>query len=288
MDASAFDQTPACPICSRSMVERRRRSDDGQFWGCPSFPACRGTRAFEVEEVAIAEALAPDDLVPVDSGIAGGSARQRYERLHEQREARIADRFGTGWRARVVRAVTVEPQSTRAWAIGAAGEEKLSAELGKVPGLRVLNDRRVPNTSGNIDHIVIAPAGVFVVDAKHLTGRIELRDKGGPFRRDMHLYVGGRDQSKLAGGMGWQVEAVRTALESAGVDPSPPLVPVLCFIDGDWPILFPPDEFEGVRLESERSIVKLLMRPRALDQSDIARLDHVLGAALPPKVASRH
>jgi hypothetical protein len=47
---------------------------------------------------------------------------------------------------------------------------------------RVLNDRGVPGTRGNIHHIVIAPADVFVVDAKHLTVRIELRDKGGLFR----------------------------------------------------------------------------------------------------------
>lgn len=85
--------------------------------------------------------------------------------------------------------------------------------------------------------------------------------------------------------MGWQVEAVRAALEAAGVDPSPPLVPVLCFIDGDWPILFPPDEFEGVRLESQRSFVKLLTRTKAIEERDMAIISHVLGSALPAKLA---
>ena len=184
-----------------------------------------------------------------------------------------------------MRAVSVEPQSTRAWAIGAIGEEKLAAELAKVPGLRVLNDRRVPGTRRNIDHIVIAPAGVFVVDAKHLMGRIELRDKGGLFRRDLQLYVGGRDQSRLARGMGWQVDAVRAALAKAGVDPSPPLVAVLCFIDGDWPALFPPDEFEGVRLESPKSIVSLMTKRPVLDEPHIQRLFAALGTSLPPKSA---
>src|SRR3954452_23069156 len=249
MSDDTLDQPPACPICSAAMVPRRRRSDGGSFWGCPSYPRCRGTRAVLGSDVAASPLAAAADEPPVDPGVAGGSARHRYERLHDQREARITERFGTGWRARIVRAVTVEPESTRAWAIGAAGEEKLAAELAKVPGLHVLNDRRVPGTRGNIDHIVIAPAGVFVVDAKHLAGRIELRDKGGLFRRDLHLYVGGRDQSKLARAMGWQIDAVRAAFGAAAVDPSPPLVAVLCFIDGDWPVLFPPDEFEGVRLE---------------------------------------
>lgn len=35
-------QTPRCPRCGGEMVLRARRSDGGQFYGCKSFPACRG------------------------------------------------------------------------------------------------------------------------------------------------------------------------------------------------------------------------------------------------------
>jgi four helix bundle suffix protein len=34
--------SPACPLCSKSM--RRRKSAKGDFWGCSSFPDCKGTR----------------------------------------------------------------------------------------------------------------------------------------------------------------------------------------------------------------------------------------------------
>jgi restriction system protein len=34
---------PTCPKCGKKMVERRRKSDGTPFWGCKSFPACRGT-----------------------------------------------------------------------------------------------------------------------------------------------------------------------------------------------------------------------------------------------------
>ena len=37
--------SPACPVCGRTMVRRtaRKGSNAGaQFWGCPSYPACRG------------------------------------------------------------------------------------------------------------------------------------------------------------------------------------------------------------------------------------------------------
>lgn len=33
---------PACPKCGAAMVRRTRKSDGGQFWGCPNYPKCRG------------------------------------------------------------------------------------------------------------------------------------------------------------------------------------------------------------------------------------------------------
>jgi hypothetical protein len=123
----------------------------------------------------------PTDIAPVvavDAGIAGGSARREYERRADKRSAELRARWGEragGW----VERLTVEPQSTGAWAIGAGGEERLGAELAHVAGIRVLHDRRVPRTRGNIDHIVIAPAGVFVIDAKDWEGTVRTRDVGG-------------------------------------------------------------------------------------------------------------
>lgn len=37
--------TPLCPACDSDMVQRRNRRNGEQFWGCPSYPRCRGTRA---------------------------------------------------------------------------------------------------------------------------------------------------------------------------------------------------------------------------------------------------
>jgi hypothetical protein len=123
---------------------------------------------------------------------------------------------------------------------------------------------------------------VFVVDAKRYEGRIEIRNHGWLLRPDERLHVGRRDCSALADNMGWQVAAVETALRSAGVEPMPPVTPVLCFIDGDWPLIAPPDVFRGVRLESARSLSKRLAW-EALDEAAIARLARILAAALPPR-----
>lgn len=216
-----------------------------------------------------------------DSGVAGASARREYERRKANRETTIRGRFGRFGGA--VLALTDDPQSTRAWATGAHGEEKLAKALEGIEGLRALHDRRVPGGRANIDHIVVAPAGVFVVDAKHYKGRIEIRNRGWFLRPDHRLYVGRRDCSALATGLGWQVEAVATALSTAGFDPLPPVTPVLCFVDGEWPLFSPPDVYAGVRLESIKSIRKLLVAVGPLDQPSIDRLAGLLAAALPAK-----
>lgn len=134
------------------------------------------------------------DPPPIDTGVAGASVRREYERRKTAREDRIRSRFG-GRLGGVVLALTDDPHSTRAWATGARGEEKLAEALKSIDGLRALHDRRVPGTHGNIDHILVAPASVFVVDAKRYNGRIEIRNRGNIFRPDRRLYVGKRDCS---------------------------------------------------------------------------------------------
>lgn len=42
--------TPSCPVCGQTMVERtaKRGANAGsRFWGCTTYPACRGTRRIE-------------------------------------------------------------------------------------------------------------------------------------------------------------------------------------------------------------------------------------------------
>jgi hypothetical protein len=219
-----------------------------------------------------------------EPGVAGASARLEHGRRLAKREARIEARYGPGVIGKLVRAVSTEPQSTQAWAVGAAGEERLARRLAEVTGIRILNDRRVPGTRGNIDHIVVAPAGVFVVDAKNLRGSIQIRDKGSFLRADKRLYVGGRDQSKLALGMTWQVAAVAGALEGSADYATPAVTPVLCFLDAEWPLIARHRVFDGVLLESQRSIAKRFIESNALDDRAIAGIASRLAAALPPKI----
>jgi hypothetical protein len=99
--------------------------------------------------------------------------------------------------------------------------------------VRVLHDRRIPRTRANIDHIVICPAGVLVVDVKQYKGRPHLRVEGGFFvPRTEKLVVGSRDGSKLVDGVLKQVDLVRSALGDEAV----PVRGYLCFVAADWPL----------------------------------------------------
>lgn len=223
----------------------------------------------------------PTGTNSLDAGVAGASARRRYQDLHERREAETRARLGSRLGGLVLR-FTDDPQSIRAWGIGATGEEELGAAFAAVEGLRILNDRAVKGSRANIDHILVAPAGVFVVDAKNYTGVVEVKNVGSIFRTELRLYVGGRDRSKLADGLARQLTAVRAALGGALL-PMPPITPVLCFIGARWPRFRPPTEFEGVRLESPDSLKRLMAEPAVLDGGAIDGLARVIAKALPAR-----
>jgi hypothetical protein len=62
---------------------------------------------------------------------------------------------------------------------GADGEKRTEAVLSRLPPDQwtVLHDRRWPGRKvANIDHVVVGPPGVFVVDSKNWSGRITIRD----------------------------------------------------------------------------------------------------------------
>jgi hypothetical protein len=231
-------------------------------------------------------AVAPEPRTPaLDAGVAGGSARREYERRKLNRETRIRGRIGDRI-GRVVLAVTAEPQSTRAWKSGAYGEEKLAAALDGISGVRVLHDRRVPGRRGNIDHIVVSPAGVFVIDAKHYQGVVRIRNRGGIFRSDHRLYVGHRDCSDLTTGFDWQIAAVETVLKLNDTPVLPRVTPVLCFVDAEWPQLSPPVSYGGVRITSPKSLRKLVTALSIFKPAEVDALWLLLGERLPAKVSA--
>jgi hypothetical protein len=215
----------------------------------------------------------------IDRGVAGGSAAREWKRRHERRERKVRAKWGR--LGGIAVALSEDPHSTNAWAYGASGEAKLGKLLDPLreEGMAVLHDRRIPASRANIDHLVIAPWGVFVIDAKNYKGRVERRDRGGFFSTDYHLYVGGRDKTALIAGLASQVEVVRAALlpDFAGV----PICKTLCFVDADWSLFASPIELGGAHVLWPSALGKLIRTKGNLSCEQIREIERRLARALP-------
>jgi hypothetical protein len=229
------------------------------------------------------DAIPAPPIGPQVVGQAGRSARDEYTRRSSAREQRIRashPRIGG-----LILAVTDEPQSTRVWATGAVGEERLAERLDKLiaSGCWVFHDRQMPGSSANIDHLVVASSGVWAIDAKKYKGRPRLQVDGGLFRaRTERLFVGTRDQSKLAAGVHKQLAAVSRILE-ASLDFSPPLGGMLCFVDGDWPLVGGSFRFDGLDVLWPKKAQDRILAPGPVSAKHASRIAAALDSGLKSK-----
>lgn len=144
----------------------------------------------------------------------------------------------------------------------------------------ILHDRRVPRTRGNIDHLVIASSGVWIIDAKQYRGKVERRDVGGIFKSDVRLYVGGRDRTKLIDGLSWQTDAVCNALRDAEV----PVHSCLSFVGAEWPVFFAkPFKLNNVWISWPKKLAELAGQPGALGVDEVDLVARTLAQRLPTK-----
>jgi hypothetical protein len=219
----------------------------------------------------------------IELGIAGGSAQHEFDRRHAKREERIRSahpRLGG-----LILALSDDPQSTAAWKSGAVGERKLGDKLaGLGDTIIALHDRQVPKSRANLDHVVVGPAGVYVVDAKrYKNAKIAVRRSGGfltPARTQ--LMVSGRDKTKLVEAMAWQVAAVRAALAASAEFADTPVIAALCFLDAEFPF-FGTIEIGNVRVRGLGGTAKLVSTAGPCDLAARDRLARHLASQLPAK-----
>jgi hypothetical protein len=158
---------------------------------------------------------------------------------------------------------------------GALGEQQTANALAMLPasGWFTLHDLRWPGKRfANIDHVVVGPGGLFVIDSKAWSGRVEVRD--GVLRQN-----GYKRESAVA-------EAAAAAMAVAGQVPGldPYLAkPVLCFV-GDHRI-------EGwardVMLCTPHNLVAMLTsRPPVMDAARVRRTLMHLQQSLAAAVSS--
>jgi Nuclease-related domain len=75
-----------------------------------------------------------------------------------------------GWRLRFR-----PSEQARTWQRGAHGERQTARLLERLTrdGFVVFHDLAVPDSPANVDHLVIGPTGVFVIDSKQWTGSVQ-------------------------------------------------------------------------------------------------------------------
>jgi hypothetical protein len=137
----------------------------------------------------------------------------------------------------------------------------------------------VPKTRGNIDHLVIAASGVWVIDAKNYTGLVQQRDVGGLFKVDNRLYVGRRDCTKLVERMDWQVKVVLKALEQQEV----PVSSAVCFTDAEWKLFAKPFTLKGVFVSGPNALARKIAETDLLSVEVIHSIALQLSTKLPAK-----
>ena len=175
-------------------------------------------------------------------------------------------------------------QSTEAWAKGSRGEKQLAAFLGRLQpkGVALIHDRRIPGTSANIDHIAVGPAGIFILDAKNLSGRVETRRSGSGRRRGpIQLFIGGRNRTRYLDGMEKQIIAVRAVLERVPNARSIPIHPMVVIMGAKWGFLAHPIKLSGVWIGWPKEANRVVGRGGPLTPDTISRVTSALAQGLP-------
>ncbi len=216
----------------------------------------------------------PEDQ-ELEVGTAGASARREHQRRHANREQRVRDkhpRIGG-----VLLALSDDPTHETVWARGAGGEERVAVLLAKRldAGIVVLHDRRIPRSRANIDHIAIAPSGVWVIDTKRYKGKVTIAK---PLLGKAKLLIAGRDKTTLIDGLAKQTELARAAM--ADIAPGVPVHGALCFIDGELPMLGTLT-FNGYPLLYPKALAKRINASGQLTAHDVQAIARELAARFP-------
>ena len=228
---------------------------------------------------AKAESAAPP---PIETSEPGASLEREYERRVAARDKRVRERHPRigGF----LLAVTSEPATTEAFALGAQGERRVAASLEKACGAQVLflhNRRRgAGERSGDIDHIAVAPSGVWVIDAKHYEGaRVDVEVSGGLRRpRTEKLVIRGRDKTSLVTSLQAQQAAVGAVLEEFD---DLRVRSMFCFVGATLPWLRVPT-IQGFPCRELVDTIKQLKVEGTLTADRRLEIWEVLGRAFPP------
>jgi hypothetical protein len=127
----------------------------------------------------------------------------------------------------------------------------------------ILHDRRMPRSRANIDHIAIAPSGVWVIDSKRYKGKVAVSR---PLFGQPKLTINGRDRTKLIDALTKQVRVVEAGLAEFAARTT--VRGALCFVDADLPLLRILS-FNGHPLLYPKALAKRISADGPLTETDV-------------------
>lgn len=152
-------------------------------------------------------------------------------------------------------------------------------------GAVILTDRQVPGAKSNVDHIVVAPSGVWIIDSKNWKGRIEYKSETTKSTAK-RLFVGGKDRTSAVESIFNLVIPVAQIIGNRSV----PIKPALVFIEGDWSdtsaariLASKPYQHLTVWISWPKAIWKKINEPGPLDADTVKQIGADLELALPPR-----
>jgi hypothetical protein len=168
-----------------------------------------------------------------------------------------------GWRLRF------QPsEQARTWQRGAAGERRTARLLDRLTrdGYVVLHDVAVPGSPANVDHLVIGPSGVFVIDSKQWTGSIHQGAGGLAWHNHYRL-------DRTLKTVGWEAETLGRLLGTR-------IHPLLCvhgaYVEGGGL------EAQGVAIVPAQLLCSALGYDRVLSDVDVELLATTAWTSLRP------
>jgi hypothetical protein len=150
----------------------------------------------------------------------------------------------------------------RAWRRGAGGERRTARLLSPLErhGWAILHDLALPGSRANIDHLMIGPGGVFVIDSKQYRGRLQLDASG-------RLWHGRYPLAPALRAASWEADQAAQVL----ADPDVVVVPIVAVHGAQVP--WDKVVVDGVPVVSARRLPSMLRQlPAVLGPERVADL----------------
>lgn len=174
-----------------------------------------------------------------------------------------------------------EDDDPKHWEQGAIGEEATGALLEPLgaEGFVILHDRQNPDYPGNIDHIVIGPTGIFVIDSKNWSGEVNTTTEEVYRNRVPSNFAGERPNRRVTNSLISLLGQSKTTWRVAGS--SRWVTAVLCVHSAS--LTRPESQVRNGWVLAPERLADFLRRPRngRLPVEEIARIAAAIEARMP-------